>query len=59
MSREAHVRFWESAGVKLPRATRLHPMKNRPFQGLRESKGTGSAVKACKDKISCRSFWIG
>jgi transposase len=21
MSREAHVRFWESAGVKLPRAT--------------------------------------
>ena len=23
MSREAHVRFWESAGVKLPRATHL------------------------------------
>lgn len=23
MSREAHVRFWESAGVKLPRATQL------------------------------------
>ena len=23
MSREAHVRFWERAGVKLPRATRL------------------------------------
>jgi transposase len=23
MSREAHVRFWESAGVQLPRATRL------------------------------------
>ncbi len=23
MSREVHVRFWESAGVKLPRATRL------------------------------------
>jgi hypothetical protein len=26
MSREAHVRFWESAGVKLPRATHLHPL---------------------------------
>jgi putative transposase len=24
MSREAHVRFWESAGVQLPRAT--HPL---------------------------------
>ena len=23
MSREVHVRFWESAGVRLPRATRL------------------------------------
>ena len=23
MSREVHVRFWESTGVKLPRATRL------------------------------------
>src|SRR5215471_10907777 len=23
MSREAHVRFWESAGVRFPRATRL------------------------------------
>jgi hypothetical protein len=23
MSREAHVRFWESAGVKSPRATHL------------------------------------
>ena len=23
MSREAHVRFWESAGVRLPRATQL------------------------------------
>jgi len=23
MSREAHVRFWESAGVRLPRATHL------------------------------------
>ena len=23
MSREAHVRFWESAGVQLPRATHL------------------------------------
>jgi len=23
MSREAHVRFWESAGVKFPRATHL------------------------------------
>ena len=23
MSREAHVRFWESARVKIPRATRL------------------------------------
>ncbi len=23
MSREAHVRFWERAGVELPRATRL------------------------------------
>jgi hypothetical protein len=24
MSREAHVRFWERAGVKLPCATHLH-----------------------------------
>ena len=24
MSREAHVRFWESAGVRFPRATRLY-----------------------------------
>ena len=23
MSREAHVRFWERAGVRFPRATRL------------------------------------
>ena len=23
MSREAHVRFWEGAGVRFPRATRL------------------------------------
>ncbi len=23
MSREVHVRFWESAGVRFPRATRL------------------------------------
>ena len=29
MSREAHVRFWESAGVQLPRAT--HPfLRIRP-----------------------------
>src|ERR1022692_4453714 len=26
MSREPHVRFWESAGVKLPRATQLTPI---------------------------------
>src|SRR5580700_9218712 len=24
MSREVHVRFWERAGVRFPRATRLH-----------------------------------
>jgi hypothetical protein len=28
MSREVHVRFWEGAGVKLPRATHLHPSGN-------------------------------
>jgi hypothetical protein len=27
MSREAHVRFWESAGVKLPRATHLPSLR--------------------------------
>jgi hypothetical protein len=31
MSREAHVRFWESAGVKIPRATHL-PLA--PFDSL-------------------------
>ena len=28
MNRETHVRFWESAGVKLPRATQ--PSRGRP-----------------------------
>jgi hypothetical protein len=27
MSREAHVRFWESAGVQSPRATQLRSEK--------------------------------
>jgi hypothetical protein len=32
MSREAHVRFWESAGVKFPRATqpKLNRRRSRP-----------------------------
>ena len=29
MSREAHVRFWEGVGVKLPRATHLIPFGER------------------------------
>lgn len=32
MNREAHVRFYESAGVKLPRAT--HPKKRICCAGL-------------------------
>jgi Integrase core domain len=32
MSREAHVRFWESAGVQLPRATHLFIGDERHLQ---------------------------
>ena len=32
MSREAHVRFWESAGVQLPRATHLFILNERHLQ---------------------------
>jgi transposase InsO family protein len=32
MSREAHVRFWESAGVQLPRATHLAIVDERHLQ---------------------------
>ncbi len=34
--REAHVRFWEGAGVRLPRATRLPHRVSRPGRGPRE-----------------------
>jgi putative transposase len=32
MSREAHVRFWEGVGVKLPRATHLVIINERHLQ---------------------------
>ena len=32
MSREVHVRFWESAGVRLPRATQLAVADRRPIE---------------------------
>jgi hypothetical protein len=32
MSREAHVRFWEGVGVKLPRATHLFIVDERHLQ---------------------------
>jgi putative transposase len=34
MSREAHVRFWESAGVQLPRATHLLVLNERHLRRL-------------------------
>ena len=34
MSREAHVRFWESAGVKLPRATHLLVLSERHLRRI-------------------------
>ena len=34
MSREAHVRFWESAGVQLPRATHLVVLGERHLRRL-------------------------
>jgi hypothetical protein len=41
MSREAHVRFWERAGVKLPCATHLHGGVNS-----QRSKTIGTIVMA-------------
>jgi len=45
MSREAHVRFWESAGVKLPRATHhsglLQLTSHRIFQNEPTERGEG------------------
>ena len=35
MSREAHVRFWEGAGARLPRATRLPDGISRPGRSPR------------------------
>src|SRR5918993_5537966 len=35
MSREVHVRFWESAGVRLPRATRLPLYRQSQIFGKR------------------------
>ena len=34
MSREAHVRFWESAGVQLPRATHLLVLSERHLRRI-------------------------
>ncbi len=34
MSREAHVRFWESAGVQLPRATHLLVLGERHLRRI-------------------------
>jgi len=34
MSREAHVRFWESAGVQLPRATHLVVLGERHLRRI-------------------------
>jgi putative transposase len=34
MSREAHVRFWESAGVQLPRATHLLVLNARHLRRI-------------------------
>src|SRR5947209_14688577 len=34
MSREAHVRFWESAGVQLPRATHLLVLNERHLRRI-------------------------
>jgi transposase InsO family protein len=34
MSREAHVRFWEGAGVQLPRATRLLVLSERHLRRI-------------------------
>ena len=41
MSREAHVRFWESAGVRFPRATRHHylcPIRGANIQWVSPSR---------------------
>jgi hypothetical protein len=55
MSREAHVRFWESAGVQLPRATHLILFGERRlrralddfvahYHGERNHQGLGNAL---------------
>lgn len=49
MSREAHVRFWERAGVKLPRATRL-PLNRQSACFTRE----GIALD-----VSTLAGWVG
>jgi hypothetical protein len=45
MNREVHVRFWERAGVKLPRATRQHRLFCHITQlGFIELRGIGECV---------------
>ena len=49
MSREAHVRFWERAGVKLPRATRF-PLHRQSAIYAREG---------VEIEVSTLADWVG
>ena len=49
MNREAHVRFWERAGVKLPRATRL-PLNRQSDTYAREG---------IEIDVSTMADWVG
>ena len=43
MSREAHVRFWEGAGVKSPRATQLGEAPNPPPRPVGGTEGVAAS----------------
>jgi transposase len=58
MSREAHVRFWESAGVRLPRATHLFTFLDKPevpFDNNLAERMIRPAVIIRKNSLSNRS----
>ena len=48
MSREAHVRFWEGAGARFPRATR-HTRHRKLWVGLWVENGNGVAIPKATD----------
>ena len=56
MNREIHVRFWESAGVRFPRATQLAAIEGHAHAERRMSAcvscGRGHGV--CKEKLCLR-----